>query len=252
MPRQARTISPNGYYHVMMRGNGRQLIFNDGADRRAFLSMLADTLNKYPVKLIAWCLMDNHFHLLVECPLDSNGTDSLGAFMHQLATRYAVHFNTRTGHVGSVFQGRFTSKPIESDAYLLRAMRYIHNNPREMGIAPDQYRWSSYTEYAESPRLCDTSIILDMLGSAEGFRAFSASADGAYHFLTGKGLDARELAWEAHQVLEGMNPDSIKSLPPDERNRHLVTLRKSGFSIRQIERLTGIGRYLIDKVTSKR
>ena len=252
MPRQARRVSPNGYYHVMMRGNGRQLIYNDDGDRRAFLSMLADALYAHSVGLIAWCLMDNHFHLLLECLPDPDGTDSLGAFMHRLATRYALHFNGRTGHVGSVFQGRFTSKPIESDAYLLRAMRYIHNNPREMGIAPDQYRWSSYGEYLGTARLCDTSTVLDMLDGVEGFKAFSESTAGSYHFLAGKGLDAQELMWEACQVLEGMPPDRIKSLPPNERNRHLDTLRKAGFSIRQIERITGIGRYLIDKVTTSR
>ena len=107
MARQPRQRSQSGFYHVMVRGNGRQVIFSNDTDRRAFLHMLRTCLGDNGIELIAWCLMDNHAHLLV-----SDRDAELTAMMHALETRYARYFNETTGHVGSVFQGRFKSKAI--------------------------------------------------------------------------------------------------------------------------------------------
>ena len=128
MPRRARRSSESGYYHVMLRGNGRQVIFEDDLDRREFLRELSETMAQSGVSIVAWCLMSNHVHLLLA---DEQG--SLSTAVHHLATRYARHFNRRTGHVGSVFDGRFKSVPVESDVQLLAAVRYIHENPVRAG-----------------------------------------------------------------------------------------------------------------------
>ena len=124
MPRTERRKSASGFYHVVMRGNGRQNLFEDDADRRSFLSYLRGDAERFGVRVLAWCLMSNHIHLLLE-----DRDDNLSEMMRSLATSYALRFNRRGGHAGHVFQQRFYSNPIEDEAYLLQAMRYIHDNP---------------------------------------------------------------------------------------------------------------------------
>ena len=157
MARQSRAVSESGYYHVMLRGTGKRRLFEDDLDRRAFLRFASTATERYGVTVIAWCLMDNHVHLIL---LDQ--THGLSGAMASLCTSYAKYVNERTGSVGHVFENRFKSKPIEDDSYLLVAVRYVHCNPAKAGICDAaNYQWSSYHEYV-SPNgsdqpLADTS-----------------------------------------------------------------------------------------------
>ena len=139
MPRLPRRVAKSGFYHVVLYANGRQNLFEDDADRLAFLDMFVAAARNHGASILAWCLMANHVHLLLEDP-----GDCLSELMRSLATRYAQRFNRRGGHVGHVFQGRFYSSPVEGESYLLEAMRYIHNNPAKAGVcAAEDYPWSS-------------------------------------------------------------------------------------------------------------
>ena len=129
--RSTRAVSESGYYHVVLRGNGKQLIFEDESDRQAFLEKVASLFAERNIAVIAWCLMGNHVHLLVR----DEGM-RLSEAMHALTTWYAQRFNRKSGHAGHVFQGRFASFPIDDDSYLLEAVRYIHDNPAKVGICP--------------------------------------------------------------------------------------------------------------------
>ena len=160
MARVARQRSETGFYHVIVRGNGRQLLFEDDADRTYFLHLLESKTGEHGIQIIAWCLMDNHVHLLLE---DVRG--EISRAMHGLATAYARHFNEKAGRVGSVFQDRFASVPIETERQLIQAMRYIHENPVKAGVAdPKGYRWSSYREYLQGARYINDAVILDIVG----------------------------------------------------------------------------------------
>ena len=246
MPRNARQKSLSGYYHVMLRGAGRQILFNDDNDRHVFLGLLRKELKTSGAKLIAWCLMDNHVHLLL-C-IDA---DKLSEFMHHLATCYAVRFNDKTGHVGPVFQGRFLSKAIESDEYLLQAVRYIHDNPLELGVTRDQHPWSSYREYVGNSNMTATRLVLDMVGGPAGFARYSEGGPShSYAFGPRRRISATEMAEKTKAVLGDADPADIKTLPALRRNELLQRLRAVGLSIRQIERVTGIGRHVIEKVTA--
>lgn len=130
MPRKPRSKSPTGYFHVTLRGNGGQLLFDDAEDRIALLQILDAILPKHNIELIAWCLMGNHIHLLIDDP-DDRKSDA----MHAIAVSYAGRYNARTGHIGHVFQERFWDSPIKSEEYLLEAIRYIHLNPQKAGLA---------------------------------------------------------------------------------------------------------------------
>ena len=120
MPRKPRSKSPTGYFHVTLRGNGGQLLFDDAEDRIAVLQIIDAILPKHNIELIAWCLMGNHIHLLIDDP-DDRKSDA----MHAIAVSYAGRYNARTGHIGHVFQERFWDSPIKSEEYLLEAIRYI-------------------------------------------------------------------------------------------------------------------------------
>ena len=141
MPRQPRLLVPDATYHVTARGNRRQAIFNDDYDYRLLLLIVGDVVARYGWRCHAYCLLPNHFHLLVETP----GT-TLSAGMHRLNGRYAQWFNDRHGLDGHLFQGRFHSVVIETEGHLLGAFRYILLNPVRASLcsSPDRWTWSSY------------------------------------------------------------------------------------------------------------
>lgn len=253
MANAPRKRAESGVYHVVVRGNGRQIIFYDDADRRTFLTMLARRMDENGVAVWAWCLMDNHVHLLVEDP--ENG---LSHAMQALLTGYARYFNAKTGHVGHVFQQRFFSEPIESERYLVAAVRYIHINPEKDGIeAASAYRWSSYAEYAGGPlpigrKLCATGSVLDVLGGPEGFtelcqcsELYEPGFEGALRLTD---AEARQRAEKIARTKGLADASQVKELPRAERDTVIRQLRGNGISIKQIERLTGIGRGAIARV----
>ena len=144
MPRTQRRQSETGWYHVMNRGVDRQSVFFDDADRVDFGRLLGVASDATETDVSAYCLMGNHFHLLVRAEYER-----LSAFMHALCTPFVRHLNDRIGRDGPLFKGRFHSVPVESDAHLLMAHRYIHRNPLGLpGVErSDHYRWSSQRTY---------------------------------------------------------------------------------------------------------
>ena len=251
MSRGARQVSESGFYHVMMRGCGRQILFEDDGDRLRFLSLLSEMLTRSSVVLIAWCLMTNHVHLLV-----GDEGRMLSEALHDLASAYAGYFNRKTGHVGAVFGGRFKSVPVESEAQLVAAARYIHDNPEKGGICPaEEYEWSSFGEYVGKKQLLisDVSVLLEMLGGAEGFLEFSYSDAHAVNYLRcGKRISDADVQAAAKEILGDISPLEIKSMPQVKRAEALAKLRSIGLSWRQLEMLTGIGVSSIRRALSKR
>lgn len=154
MARKLRLLFEGAIYHVTFRGNARQEIFTDEADRRRLKERLAESAEDYGVRVYLYCFMSNHVHLLVETP-----QANLNAFMSSLLTGYTVYFNRRHRRVGHLLQGRYGAQVVEGDAHLLRLSRYIHLNPvhvqswekkslRERREHLRGYRWSSYRGYA--------------------------------------------------------------------------------------------------------
>ena len=130
MPRTARKIGNSGFYHIVARGIGKQIIFEEENDYLLFLGLLKKYLKEEDAVLHAYCLMDNHFHLLLK--IDS-GMDRL---MKKISTAYVFYFNNKYERVGHLFQDRYRSIPVEDDSSLLSVVRYIHNNPAKAGICP--------------------------------------------------------------------------------------------------------------------
>lgn len=141
MSRPVRIEFPDALYHVTSRGDRREPIFDDDQDRRSFLTTLEQVVNRFNWVCHAWCLMDNHYHLLIQTP-DGN----LSRGMRQLNGVYTQASNRRHGRVGHLFQGRFKAILVDGDAYLLELTRYVVLNPVRAGMVnnPADWPWSSY------------------------------------------------------------------------------------------------------------
>jgi putative transposase len=141
MPRNPRA-SLGGYcYHALNRGNGRRTVFHKDGDFAAFVKLLRQAGERSPVRLLAWCLMPNHFHLALWPPGDGDLSDYMMWLLTAHVRRYHQHYHS-SGHV---YQGRFRSFPIQEDDHLLAVLRYIERNPVRAGLvgrAPD-WPWSS-------------------------------------------------------------------------------------------------------------
>ena len=141
MARPLRIEFPGAFYHVTSRGNAQQDIFLDDEDRQRFLSVLGQVVSRFHLRLHAYCLMDNHYHLVLETP-----QGNLSSALRQLNGVYTQAFNRRHGQVGPVLQGRFKAILVDRDRYLLELCRYVVLNPvrAKMNRKADTYRWSSY------------------------------------------------------------------------------------------------------------
>jgi REP element-mobilizing transposase RayT len=145
MSRPIRFLGEGALYHVMSRGNARMAIYHDDADRRRFLTLLAEVVEQYRLECHAFCLMSNHYHALVTT-LDPN----LSEAMRQLNGGYAQWWNRRHDRVGHVFQGRFKGQLVQRDGHFLEACRYVVLNPVRAALVsrPEDWPWSSYAATA--------------------------------------------------------------------------------------------------------
>lgn len=133
---------PGAIYHIMARGNYRQNIFKDDEDFKVFLVLMQDAKTKYGFKLHAYCLMTNHYHLLLETE-----QTEIWKIMKRINQIYAAYYNEKYRLTGHLFQGRYKSCLVENDSYFLQTSRYIHLNPVKAKMVPraEAYPWSSYS-----------------------------------------------------------------------------------------------------------
>jgi REP element-mobilizing transposase RayT len=160
---------PGAVYHVMARGNERKAIFRDDPDRCRFLETLGEMVERFGVRLHAYVLMPNHYHLLLETPL-ANLSQAVG----WLQVTYTVRFNRRHRRCGHLFQGRFKAQLVEADGYAQGLVEYVHLNPvrprrkgkripAERAVELDAYRWSSHRAYAGLEKKPPGWLCLDWL-----------------------------------------------------------------------------------------
>ena len=188
---------PGGYYHVCTRGNNRKPIFADDLDRALFLAMLRRLATRYGWTVYAYCLMTNHYHVLLQL---SEGGLSRG--MCQLNGGYALTFNERHGLSNHLFGRRFWSDLLERDSHLLASCRYIVLNPVRAGLADDagSWPWSSYRACAGvelPPSFLAAGELLQLFG------ARPSAAQAAYRGYVSNGHGQRQPPWQesaAHEL----------------------------------------------------
>src|SRR5271163_3642115 len=153
MPRQLRIEYPGAIYHVMNRGDRREPVFHDDTDRKRFVTTLSEACRKTDWQVHAYCLMNNHFHLVVETP-DAN----LVAGMRWFLSTCTARFNRRHKLFGHLFSGRYKSLIVDGsgDGYLRTVCNYVHLNPVRAKLLPPagqvrDYEWSSWPDYLKPP-----------------------------------------------------------------------------------------------------
>lgn len=242
------TESPTGYYHVMNRGDGRQILFENQSDYLYFLKRLVNIRENVDFELSAYCLMDNHFHLLIYTT-----PENLTTLMLRLDTSYAKYYNTKYDHFGHVFQGRYNCKAIDSSHYLEACVRYIHNNPVEAKLCSrEKYAWSSFNDYISGKGITDTRRILETLGGVDSFKAICEAKDDKYidcvifgSLNEDRMLENGKILLKGKYGIDNNVRDLVKGLPKVERDSIIRDLKTIGLSANAIERLTGISKSII-------
>ena len=179
-----RLFEDGGYYHVYNRGNRKQQIFLQDRDYERFLEKVAEYKKKFPIKILAYCLMPNHFHFL----LQQLAPNAISGFFSTLCNSHSRYFNVKYETVGSIYQGRFKAKKVDKDEYLVHLSRYIHLNPVDLfsflgkGIFNQllQYPWFSLQSYlsGNANEIADPGFILKYFSNknpTEDYKNFVAA-----------------------------------------------------------------------------
>ena len=227
MSRPLRLEFPGAIYHITARGNARETIFLDDEDKLSFLVVLAEVVSRFGWLCHAYCLMDNHYHLLIETP-DGN----LSQGMRQVNGVYTQRFNRRHARVGHLFQGRFKAILVERESYLLELCRYIVLNPVRANMATDinRYLWSSYPATVGSqpaPAWLATDWVLGQFGSRRAlaqrkyaeFVAQGQNLSSPWPALKGQVLlGSAQFVEQMQPLLAGVR--DIKEVPRGQRLAH--------------------------------
>jgi REP element-mobilizing transposase RayT len=231
MPRTARIEVEGGIHHVTLRGNGGQLIFRDDGDRSFFLQELQVAARRYRWTWLAYCLMSNHCHLVIETP-----ERTLGLGMRQLAGRHAQTFNRRHGTYGHLFQGRYGSVLVDADVYFAQLLRYVALNPVSAGLCTDpaEWPWSSHrpmlnaTAEAADAR-ARVEVLLEAWGGPPGSR-YARLFESGGEFA---GTFGAESPWALRPQIDEL----LATATPDDAIR---AAREYGYRLAEIAAALGV------------
>ncbi len=253
MSRTARVKSKTGIYHIIIRGINRQILFEEEEDSIKFIQTIQKYRERCQYELYAYCLMSNHLHLLLK-----EGKEPLETIMRRICSSYVLWYNKKYDRIGYLFQDRFQSEPIEDDAYFLSALRYIFQNPVEAGIVTKtkDYRWSNYRDYVEKRSGADIGLALGIFHK-DPEKALNLFVEYVNRVNDDKCLDMKEkIQITDEDALKIMvthcgikHAKDLHRLDAGRRNFYIKELKeKHGLSIRQIARLTGVGRGIIQRI----
>ena len=187
MPRQARIDFPGALHHVIVRGIEGKYIFKETLDKEELCARLKKMLDKSSMQIYAWCIMSNHFHLLIQ-----TGKTSLSEFMRSLLTGYAVNYNRRYKRKGYLFQNRYKSIVCDKDEYLLPLIRYIHLNPVKAKMINYTrlkiYEWTGHSRIIKAGKksLINRDEVLGYFGKTE-----KGAVEGYGQYVK-KGIDLKD------------------------------------------------------------
>ena len=248
MPRKNRVISSTGIYHVMLRGINQQRIFEDEGDYQFFLDKLTAIKLESDLAVFSYALMSNHVHLLLQ-----EGEVKLSEIIKRLAISYAYYFNKRYERSGHLFHNRFKSEPVEDEAYLVTVINYIHQNPVRAGICQSagKYRWSSLHMLGKTGSLVDEDMLFTLVPAKEVLTSERQVSDIEPFSVSARGRRPRyseERAVSLMQALCGAKTTSqFQNMDRAEQERAVRELAREGVSIRQIARISGVNKGLVEQ-----
>ena len=244
MSRQARQLSSTGLYHIVFRGVNRQDIFEDTADYEKMITILTELKKEMKFEILVYCFMSNHVHMLIK----ENNDGEISLIMKRLLTKYARWYNIKYQRSGALIANRYKSQPVEIDNYFLAVVRYIHQNPvrAKMAENPEDYKWSSYNYYVNKDSgIVDTEFVLGMI-NADEFKELHKIAEEEIFLVDDKVKITDEKIRRDIIKRYNIEPKQIGAFDREKRNMILREL-KNCYSIRQIERVTGISRGIVHK-----
>lgn len=244
MPRLARKKSNSGIYHIILRGINRQQIFEDNADMQRFIETLLRYKEQSGYVIYAYCLMGNHVHILLK-----EGKEDLTLMLKRIAGSYVYWYNWKYHRIGHLFQDRFKSEPVENDSYFLTVLRYIHQNPVKAGLCrkAEKYAYSSINEYLTEPKLVDTDFVFSMV-TKEQFIDFhkEENEDRCLEMEEHFRLTDDEAIEIIRKIAKCKTITELQFFDKSKRNLLIHKLYANGLSIRQISRLTGVSKKIVE------
>ncbi len=244
MPRTAREQGKTGYYHIITRGNAKQILFEDNKDYSFYIYLISKFSREMGIAINAYCLMDNHVHLLVYDPVFN-----ISQMMKKIDVTYAKYYNEKYERVGHLFQGRFLSEEIDNESYLLTAFRYILQNPEKAGVAiASEYKWSSYRYYDTINSFVNTSVFTALIGDWKKYTTFISlqNSDKCMEFDTLSNDDEWALT-VLRNTISVSSGTALQKLSKHERDKCIRKLRDKGLTITQIARFTGLNRNTVSQ-----
>ncbi|MBR4920418.1 MAG: transposase [Prevotella sp.] len=264
MARQPRKSSGTGIHHIMMRGINHQNIFYDEEDYYQFINTLDRMRVRYDDDglpcgtnyiLYAYCLMPNHFHLLIR-----EREDSLGMAVKRISSSYVYYHNHKYLRDGHLFKERFKSEPVNDMAYFTTLLRYIHQNPVKAGIVSNvkDYEYSSWGEYTGQVdpvfRLCNIETVLRRIPYTDLNAIVNEPLPDSFTSLDDDNERPKfrlsdDQVWQnIIQITQITTATEFQRLDKERMREALRELKHLGASVRQLERLTGLGRGIIQKI----
>lgn len=244
MARGPRKHGQTGFYHIILRGNDRQDIFFEDVDRILFIKKMNKYIEETGLSMYAFCLMNNHVHILV-----GNADSNMALFVKKLACSYVYYFNHKYDRIGHLFQSRYKSEPVDTAEYFKTVYRYILQNPEKLRLeAGISYRWSSLNWEGKLKSL-NVRYVDDVFGSKSARK----------HFITLKNDDlcmeniSEPICKYDDDAVNGFiktafNIEHVHKLHEcsrEEQKERLHFLKKTGFSVSQLSRITEFSRYFI-------
>lgn len=152
MSRLPRSVHKSGFFHIMVQGINKSYIFQTKMQKEEYIKLMKECNKKFNIKIIAYCIMDNHTHILIY----TENITYLSNYMKSLNTSYGIYYNKTNNRIGFVFRNRFQSQYINDKNYLINCIKYIHMNPVKAGmeLKEEKYKYSSYNEYFKNIKKC--------------------------------------------------------------------------------------------------
>ena len=229
MPRQARKNLITNFIHIMSQGINKEYIFQENRYKKKYLEILYKKISDYNIKLISYCVMDNHVHLVVYY----KNVEDLTEFMSRTNTTYAKWYNDSKNRVGYVFRDRYKTEPITDYHHLISCINYVHNNPVKANIIdkPEQYQYSSYKNYLSDEYLLNSGILELLNLSIE---------DAKQIFIKSKDSDIYCYREKSHKkiiedYLKEKNVESVEEIISKKYLKELIKLLKEYSNLRYEE-----------------
>ena len=232
MPRIPRKSLDTSFFHVIVQGIKKEFIFYKEEYIKRYLYFLEEYIREYNVEIVAYCIMNNHAHILIY----TDEIDEMSKFMHIVNTSYAQYYNYMEERVGYVFRDRYLSEPIYDKRYLIKCIQYIHFNPVRANMVKscEEYKFSTYNNYLINKDKMDINCLKDILNK-DDYNLILAKDENIQSFMDidinkDEILEARIKDFE-----KTINKDIEKILMNTEESKQLVKYLKNGYKITYVD-----------------